>query len=78
MRRKDWDIDDVFFQVRAIYRQVTNNSNDEFAARGCKHDLFLLKNLIEDLYNECPKFSGEEKWEDLRLISILKKPHSNS
>ena len=39
----------------------------------CKKDLVQLKWLIEDLLEDCPTFIGEEKWEQERLVELLKR-----
>lgn len=78
MKRKDWDLEDISRQIRAIYRQAASPYNDGFTAKGCKQDLFQLKCLIEDLYADIPKFSGEEEWHQERTVHLLKKKHNNS
>jgi hypothetical protein len=46
---------------------------DGFSQCTCKHELFLLKCLIEDLYKDLPDFPQQEKeWEQKRLMEILK------
>lgn len=78
MKRKNWDVDDIARQLRAIYRQAASSYNDGYTASGCKHDLFILKCLIEDLYADIPSFAGEEKWYEERTLELLKKKHSNN
>jgi len=76
MKRKDWDVGTIIQQIRSIHRQVTNPNNDGFTAVGCKKDLFQIKCLVEDLYNNTPTFSGEEEWHQNRTVELLKKPYS--
>ena len=38
-----------------------------------KRDLVEIKWLLEDLLEMCPTFSGEEEWEQERLVQLLKK-----
>jgi hypothetical protein len=78
MKRKDWDIDDISRQLRAIHRQAASPHNDGFTAVGCKQDLFQLKCLIEDLYQDTPPFSGEEQWHEQRTLDLLKRQHKKS
>lgn len=50
------------------------NHSDPFTSCSCKRDLFLLKNLIEDLYKDLPEFpQQEEEWHQERLLELLKK-----
>jgi hypothetical protein len=53
--------------------EVKSPYNDGWTSSACKHDLYLLKSWLDDEYQRLPKFVGEEKWEQERLISILKK-----
>lgn len=78
MKRKDWDVDDIARQLRSIHRQAASPYNDGFTAVGCKQDLFQLKCLIEDLYEDTPTFSGEEVWHQQRTLDLLKKKHGRS
>ena len=73
MRQKNWDVADLHRQIRAIHTQVVNPFNDGFTGFGCKQDLFQLKCLIEDLYEDTPSFAGEEEWLQQRTIELLKK-----
>jgi hypothetical protein len=38
----------------------------------CKQELYMLKCWLDTEYKKLPTFSGEEKWEQTRLIEILK------
>lgn len=60
----------------AITRQlaaICDYRNDGFVQSHCKHELYLLKCWLEDEYSQLPTFAGEEKWEQERLVAILKK-----
>jgi hypothetical protein len=39
----------------------------------CKQELYMLKCWLDDEYDKLPTFSGEEKWEQNRLVEILKR-----
>ena len=52
--------------------EIRSPYNDGWTASACKHDLYLLKCWLDDQYNNLPKFVGEEKWEQERLIQKLK------
>lgn len=72
MKRKDWDVAEIARQIRAIHRQTVNPANDGFVASGCKQDLFQIKCLVEDLYNNTPTFANENEWHQQRLLELLK------
>lgn len=74
MTRKNWDVDNIIQQIRSIHRQVNNVNNDGFTASGCKRDLFMIKCILEDLYDDTPKFSIEDQWYQERTINLLKRP----
>lgn len=60
--------------IRKLYSVANNPQNDGFTQCHCKHQLYLLKCLIEDLYKDLPEFPQQEKeWEQDRLVQILKK-----
>jgi len=61
------------YQVRALAAQAQNPHSDGFTASVYKHELYMLKCLIEDLYQELPHFEGEELWEQERLIELLRR-----
>lgn len=52
--------------------EVTSAYNDGWTAMSCKHDLYLLKCWLDDQYDRLPRFSGEEKWEQDRIVKKLK------
>jgi hypothetical protein len=39
---------------------------------GCKQELYMLKCWLDAEYKKLETFPGEEKWEQARLIEILK------
>jgi len=53
-------------EIRSFY-------NDGWTSSACKHDLYLLKSWLDDEYNRLPKFSGEEQWEQERIVDTLKR-----
>lgn len=77
LKRKEWNVNDITSQLRSIHYQAVNPWNDGFTASSCKKDLFQLKCLIEDLYNDTPTFSIEEEWYHERTLDLLKK-HKNT
>ena len=61
-------------EIRRLYSYASDPHNDGFTQCTCKHRLYLLKCLIEDLYKDLPDFPGQEKeWEQERLIQLLQR-----
>jgi len=61
-------------EIRKIYSRAIDPRTDAFSACTHKHNLYLLKCLIEDLYEQLPEFPNQEKeWAQERLLEILKK-----
>ena len=55
----------------AIYSRSPHT--DGFSSCACKHDLYMLKCLLDDVYKTLPEFPQQEKeWEQIRLLEILK------
>lgn len=59
--------------LRGILTEIASPWNDGFIQSSCKQELYVLKCWLEDEYNKLPTFAGEEKWEQERLVEILKK-----
>jgi hypothetical protein len=66
-------VEDAYLIIGNLCVEISSPYNDGWTASGCKHDLYLLKCFIEDRYNDLPTFSGEEEWEQQRIIQKLKK-----
>ena len=64
---------DVYFTIQKLIIEINSPYNDGWTSRDCKKTLYQLKCFIEDQYKSLPNFSGEEKWEQERIIDILKK-----
>ena len=71
--QKRWDLPELYSQIRALTSEIRSPYNDGFTAFSCKQELYQLKCFIEDHYRDLPKFSGEEEWEQQRIIQQLKK-----
>jgi hypothetical protein len=52
--------------------EIHSPYNDGFVQMSCKQDLYMLKCWLDDEYCKLPTFVGEEKWEQERLVQILK------
>ena len=53
--------------------EIRSPYNDGWTSSACKHELYLLKSWLDDEYKKLPRFQGEEKWEQERIVQILKK-----
>ena len=67
------DIESVYSIIRRSLVEIHSPYNDGFTGRTCKQELYMLKCWLNDEYNNLPTFSGEELWEQERLIKILKR-----
>lgn len=75
--KKNWDVADVTSQIYSISREASSPYNDGFTAWGCKQDLLLIQQIVNDAVKRCPSFgSMEEEWlkeqEQKRIIKFLK------
>ena len=59
--------------LRGVLAEISSPYNDGFVASGCKQELYMLKCWLEDQYNKLPEFVGEDKWEQERIVQILKR-----
>lgn len=53
--------------------EIESPYNDGWTSSTVKHELYELKCWLDDRYNSLPTFTGEEQWEQDRVIQILKK-----
>ena len=67
------DVESAYSIIRRSLGEIHSPYNDGFTSRSCKQELYMLKCWLEDEYNELPKFSGEDEWEQERLIKLLKR-----
>ena len=71
--KKNWDVGDISHQLRCLALEMNSPYNDGWTASGCKRDLFVLKCLIEDLYDSAPTFVNENEWQQERTMELLKR-----
>jgi hypothetical protein len=65
---------EVVRSIRELARNASSPYSDGFSACAYKHDLYVLKCFIEDMYNSCPEFPDQEReWEQIRLMELLKR-----
>jgi hypothetical protein len=67
------DISTAYSAIRKSLGEIHSPYNDGFTSSCCKKDLYLLKCWLEDEYKRLPTFSGEEAWEQERVVEILKR-----
>jgi hypothetical protein len=67
------DLAKVVSEVHRCVQQINSPYNDGWTQMGYKHQLYQLKCLLDDVYPTLPDFVGEHKWEQQRLIDLLKK-----
>jgi hypothetical protein len=66
-------LENAYSAIRSSLREIYSPYNDGWTASACKQELYVLKCWLEDEFKELPTFVGEEKWEQERLVKILKK-----
>jgi len=65
---------DVVSAIKELAQNASSPYSDGFSACAYKHDLYILKCFIEDMYKSCPDFPQQEaEWEQVRLMEILKR-----
>ena len=58
--------------IRRCIAEINSPYNDGWTQMGCKHQLYQLKCLLDDVYPTLPQFAGEEQWEQQRIVDLLK------
>jgi hypothetical protein len=66
------DIESAYSAIRTSLGEIHSGYNDGYTQMSCKHELYMLKCWLDDQYNRLPTFAGEEKWEQDRVLHILK------
>ena len=68
------EVNDAVLVINSLAQACNNPGTNIFAQCECKHQLYLLKCLLEDVYKDLPTFPAQEKdWEQERLIQLLKR-----
>ena len=67
------NLDPAYHAIRQTLTEIGSPYNDGFTSSHCKQDLYLLKCWLQDEYAKLPTFTGEEQWEQQRLIDVLKR-----
>ena len=66
------DLNPAWREIARCLAEISSPYNDGWTASACKRDLYMLKSWLDERYDRLPRFSGEEKWEQERIINILK------
>ena len=66
------NLDPAYGAIRTSLVEIASPYNDGFTSSHCKQELYQLKCWLEDEYRQLPTFVGEEKWEQERLVQVLK------
>jgi hypothetical protein len=67
------DLNGVQNAIGKVLVEIHSPYNDGWTSSSCKKDLYQLKCWLEDEYAKLPTFTGEEQWEQERLVNILKR-----
>ena len=67
------DAKSIIADLRTLASEAQSGYNDGWTASSCKRELYLVKCYLEDVYKELPVFGDEDKWEQERLIELLRK-----
>jgi hypothetical protein len=67
------DVASAYSAIRTSLGEIRSPYNDGWTSSSCKKELYMLKCWLEAEYYQLPTFVGEEKWEQERLVEILKK-----
>ena len=71
-------LEDAYAAIRTSLTEINSPYNDGFTGIACKQELYQLKCWLEDNYDSLPIFDGEDKWEQERMIQILKRKPKNA
>jgi len=61
----------AYRSLRVILTEI-NGLGDDVAKKHCKQELYHLQCWLNDEYKKLPVFVEEEKWEQDRIVQILK------
>ena len=75
--KKSWDVSSITSQIHSLSRECSRPHNDGFTAWGCKQDLLVIQQLVNEAIKISPNFGEtEDNWlkeqEQKRIIKILK------
>jgi len=62
---------DAMLAIRKLVLEMHSAYNDGWASSYYKRELFIIKHLLEQIYNNAPTFSNEKEWEHELLLDKL-------
>lgn len=62
---------DAMLAIRKLVLEMHSAYNDGWTASFHKRDLFIIKQLLEQIYNNAPTFTNEKDWEHELLLDKL-------
>ena len=62
---------DAMLAIRKLVLEMHSGYNDGFIASHYKRELFIIKHLLEQIYNNAPVFANEKDWEHELLLDKL-------
>ena len=66
------DIASAYSAIRTSLGEIHSPYNDGWTQMACKEELYMLKCWLDFEYVKLPTFKGEEKWEQKKILEILK------
>lgn len=69
--KRQFEVEEIEHEIIRIGIEATSSYNDGFVQCGCKHNLYKLKCLLEDILKTCPEFEEEKDWEKERVYELL-------
>ena len=66
------NLDMAKIAIRHALGEIHSPYNDGWNQSICKQELYMLKCWLDDAYSKLPTFVGDEKWEQDRILEILK------
>ena len=67
------DLAEAYRAIRTSLAEINSPYNDGFVGSHCKQELYMLKCWLEDQYNALPTYADESKWEQERIVQLLKR-----
>lgn len=66
------NLDPAYGAIRTSLGEISSPYNDGWTSSSCKYELYQLKCWLDTEYSKLPTFAEEEKWEQERIVKILK------
>jgi hypothetical protein len=74
--KKPVSVPDIIACIRQLSSEIQSPYNDGYTSFENKKDLWLIKEVLDELIENCPSFEGEEEWltkrEKERIVNYLK------